>query len=93
LFVDGGEGAKQEAVDVGEDGGTAWGDAALLEGEGEVPEMGVDVRGGFLFGEVLAEEGREVALLRQSNGSFGGLSPFLRQGKAAFGGLSAFGGG
>lgn len=32
LFVDSGEGAEEEAVDVGEDGGAAWGDAALLEG-------------------------------------------------------------
>jgi hypothetical protein len=32
LFVDGGDGAEQEAVDVGEDSGAAWGDAALLEG-------------------------------------------------------------
>jgi hypothetical protein len=32
----------------------------LLGGEGEVPEVGVDVDGGFLFGEVLAEKGREV---------------------------------
>jgi hypothetical protein len=47
LLFDGGEGAEEEAVDVGEDGGAARGDAALLEGEGEVPEMGVDVGGGF----------------------------------------------
>jgi hypothetical protein len=30
LFIDGGEGAEQEAADVGEDGGAARGDAALL---------------------------------------------------------------
>ncbi len=50
LFVDGREGAEQQAVDVGEDGGAAWGDAALLEGEGEIPELGVNVGGGFGFG-------------------------------------------
>ncbi len=47
-------------MDVGEDGGAAWGDAALLEGKREVPEVGVDVGGGFLLREVLAEEGREI---------------------------------
>ncbi len=70
-------------MDVGEDGGAARGDAALLEGEGEVPEVGVDVGGGFLFWEVLAEEGGEiggVALLRQRKGGFGGLSPCLSGG-------------
>ena len=60
LFVDGGEGAEQKAVDVGEDGGAARRDAALLEGVREIPELGVDVRGGFLRGEILAEEGGEV---------------------------------
>ncbi len=60
LLAYGGEGAEQEAVDVGEDGGAARGDAALLEGEGEIPEVGVYVGGGFLFGEVSAEEGREI---------------------------------
>jgi hypothetical protein len=47
LFFDGGEGAEEEAVDVGQDGGATRGDAALLEGEGEIPEMGMDVGGGF----------------------------------------------
>jgi hypothetical protein len=32
FFFDGREGAEQEAVDVGEDGGAARRDAALLEG-------------------------------------------------------------
>jgi hypothetical protein len=31
-----------------------------LEGEGEIPQVGVDVGGGFLFGEVLAEESGEI---------------------------------
>jgi hypothetical protein len=60
LFFDGGEGAEKQAVDVGENGGAAQGDAALLEGEREIPEVGADVGGGFFCGEVLAEEGREV---------------------------------
>lgn len=60
LFGDSGECAKEEAVDVGEDGGTAWGDAALLEGEGEVPELGVDIGGRFFFGNLGSEEGGEV---------------------------------
>ena len=60
LFAYRGEGAEQQAVDVGQDGGAAWGDAALLEGEGKVPEVGVDVGGGFLFGEIRAEESGEV---------------------------------
>jgi hypothetical protein len=60
LFVDDGEGAEEQAVDVGEDGGAAWSDAALLEGEGEVPELSVDVSGGFFFWEVGREQGREV---------------------------------
>ncbi len=47
-------------MDVGEDGGAAWRDAALLEGEGEIPEVGWDVGGGFLFGEILAEEGEKI---------------------------------
>ena len=54
------EGAEQEAADVGEDGGATRGDAALLEGVREIPELGVDVGGGFLRGEILAEEGGEV---------------------------------
>ena len=85
LLAHRGEGAEEEAADVGEDGGAAWGDAALLKSKREVREVGVDVGGGFLFGEILTEEGEEVggvALLRQRRGGFGGLSPFLRQGKA-----------
>ena len=60
-FCEGGKGAEEEAVDVGEDGGATRGDAALLEEEREVPEKGVDVRGGFLGVEGLAEEGGEVS--------------------------------
>jgi hypothetical protein len=49
----------------------------LLKSKREVREVGVDVGGGFLFGEILTEEGEEVggvALLRQRKGGFGGLS-------------------
>ncbi len=77
LLAHRGEGAEEEAADVGEDGGAAWGDAALLKSKREVREVGVDVGGGFLFGEILTEEGEEVggvALLRQRKGGFGGLS-------------------
>jgi len=48
LVSEGGQGAEQQAADVGENGGATRGDAALLEGEGEVPELGVDVGGGFV---------------------------------------------
>ena len=60
LLVEGGKGAEQEAVNVGQHGGAAWGDAALLEGEGEIPEKSVDVRGGFFLWKVGGEQGREV---------------------------------
>jgi hypothetical protein len=60
VLFDGGEGAEQEAVDVGEDDGASWGDAALLEGQGEIPKVGVDVFGRAAFGEILREQGGEV---------------------------------
>ncbi len=60
MFFDGGQSPEQEAVDVGEGGGAAGGDAALLEGEREVPEKSVDVGGGFSLREGLAEEGGKV---------------------------------
>jgi hypothetical protein len=60
VFVDGREGAEQEAVDVGEDGGAARRDAALLERQVEVPQLSVNVGCGFVLGEILAEEGGEV---------------------------------
>ncbi len=47
-------------MNVGEDGGAARGDAALLEGEREVPEKSVDVGGGFSLREGLAEEDGKV---------------------------------
>lgn len=47
-------------MNVGEDGGAARGDAALLEGEGEIPELGVDVGGRFFFWNLGSEEGGEV---------------------------------
>jgi hypothetical protein len=59
LFGDGGEGTEKEAADVGEDGGAARGDAALLE-EGEIRELEMDVRGGFFFGKLGSEQGGEV---------------------------------
>ena len=60
MFFDGGECTEQKAIDVGQYGGTAWGDAALLEGEGKIPQESVDVGGGFFFGKVGEEQGGEV---------------------------------
>jgi hypothetical protein len=60
VLFDGGEGAKQEAVDVSEDDGASGGDAALLEGEGEIPEVGVDVFGRATLGEILSQQRGEI---------------------------------
>ena len=72
-------------MDVGEDGGAAWGDAALLEGEGKVPELGVEVGGGFGLGEILREErgkiGGVVAKCGSVTSAEGGVSG--RKGRAA----------
>jgi hypothetical protein len=61
LFFDGGECTEQKAIDVGQYGGTAWGDAALLEGEGKIPQESVDVGGGFFFGKVGEERAERSA--------------------------------
>ncbi len=47
FLFDGGEGAEQQAVDVGEDGGASRGDAVLGEQQEELGEDLVDVRGGL----------------------------------------------
>jgi hypothetical protein len=60
LFVDRGKRAEQQAVNVGQDGGAARRDTALLEGEREIPEVGVDVGGGFAVGEILANDAGKV---------------------------------
>jgi hypothetical protein len=75
-----GEGAEEEAGDVGKDGGAARGDAALLESEGEVPEVGVEVGRGFWGGEGLVEEGGEVGGVVEAHGGCGatcGAGEFL----------------
>jgi hypothetical protein len=83
LFVDSGEGAEEEAVDVGEDGGAARGDAALLEDEGEVPEVGVDVGGRFILREILAEESGEVGGVVAEGGQMARAESGVPQDEAA----------
>jgi hypothetical protein len=58
--VDGGEGAKLEAIDIGHDAGMARGDAAFDEEDEEAGEEVIDLRGGLEVGEEAGECGGEV---------------------------------
>jgi hypothetical protein len=66
-------------VNVGEDDGASGGNASLLEGQGEIPEVGVDVLGGAAFGEILSENGGEICgVVTLSSGVTGAESGMLR---------------
>jgi len=56
LLGDGGESAKEEIADIGEDGGAASSDAVLGKKAEEIGEDLIEVGGGFELGK-LAEEG------------------------------------
>lgn len=60
LLGDGGEGAEEEAADVSQDRGASGRDAALLEEQGEIPELGMDGGGRIYFWNLGNEEGGEV---------------------------------
>jgi hypothetical protein len=91
LFVDGGEGAEEQAGDIGESGGAARGDAPAREefvegGEGVVDALGVlEVRG------VLDEYSGEVPGVGQLRGRVAGTEVGYGI-EDAGGALAAFGG-
>jgi len=62
FLFDGGKGAEEELIDVGEDGGTARGDAVLREEDHEFGEEIMNLGGGVELGEVAGEGGGEVAV-------------------------------
>jgi hypothetical protein len=101
LAVNGGQGAEEQAGDVGESGGAAWGDLSAGEelvegGEGVIDALGIlEVRGvlGEYSGEVSGVgwlrggvAGTEVGFGIEDAG--GALTPLGGAVLAAFGGLS-----
>jgi len=62
FLLDGGEGAEEELIDVGEDGGAARGDAVLREEDHEFGEEVMNLGGGVELGEQAGESGGKVAL-------------------------------
>src|SRR3989304_1805853 len=60
FLLDGGEGVEKLVGDVGEDGGTAGGDAILSEEEQKAGEEVVDGSGGFEFIEAAGESGGKI---------------------------------
>jgi hypothetical protein len=59
-LFDGWKSAEKEAADVGKDGSAPRRDAALLKSQGEIPELGADIGGGFFFWKAFVEKAREV---------------------------------
>jgi hypothetical protein len=64
LALDGGEGAKELVADVGEDGGSACGDAVLAEKIEKAGEKVVDVVEFVHFDRIVKELGRKVGRLQ-----------------------------